>query len=194
MAEMIEPTDTVWDVGANIGAYTVLLGSNLSTGEVVAVEPHPANATRLRKHIAANSTPATVKEVALGDECGMTELAVLHSEQPGAQQHSYVSEYLDRTHQIATCEVPFMTGDGLVADAVPPPDIMKIDVEGAGVDVLNGLAGELGTSRCRTLFIEPHENSDEILTILDEYDYTTTLREFAGYRKNDEPVIIALSE
>lgn len=193
MAEVTEPTDTIWDVGANIGTYTVLLGSDLSTGEVVSVEPYPANATRLRTHITANATPATVTEVALGDEHGTAELAILYSENSGTQQHSYASEYIDRDQQVATCEVPLTTGDELIASGVPSPDIVKIDVEGAGIRVLNGFEGALRAGRCRALFIEPHENRDALLAILDEHDYLTESIECEGFRRDDEPFIFARS-
>lgn len=194
MVELVKPTDTIWDIGANIGTYTVLLGSILSTGEIIAIEPYPANATRLRKHIAANATPATVEAVALGDECGTAELAVLYSAQPGAQQHSYASEYVDRDRQIATCEVPLVTGDELVARGVPSPDIVKIDVEGAGVRVLDGFEDALRAGGCRALFIEPHENRDAFLEVLDEHDYITESMGFEGFRSDDEPFIVAYSE
>jgi FkbM family methyltransferase len=194
MAELTEPTDTIWDVGANIGTYTILLGSKLSTGEVVAVEPYPPNAARLREHIAANAIPATVEEIALSDEGKTAELAILYSEQPGAEQHSYVSEYIDQSQQITTCEVPLTPGDDLVADGVPSPDIMKIDVEGAGVHVLRGFENTLRSGHCRALFIEPHDNRNTISEILNEYNYSIEFMDFKGYRKNEDSFIVAHSK
>lgn len=48
---LIQPTDTVLDLGANIGAYTVYAALRAHAGTVVAVEPLPENVELLRLNI-----------------------------------------------------------------------------------------------------------------------------------------------
>jgi hypothetical protein len=50
----VRPDDTVWDVGANIGIYAVLLGRAAHRGQVVSFEPVPETRQRLLGNIARN--------------------------------------------------------------------------------------------------------------------------------------------
>src|SRR5262245_25549546 len=52
---LVGPGDLVWDVGANIGVYTLLAGLHTGPGgKVVAWEPNPETYRRLRAHLRAN--------------------------------------------------------------------------------------------------------------------------------------------
>lgn len=53
--ENLRPDDTVWDVGANIGLYTILIGAAVGpAGTVIAFEPMPPCFERLKENIALN--------------------------------------------------------------------------------------------------------------------------------------------
>lgn len=45
----LRPTDVVWDVGANIGLYTCIAADFVSSGQVIAFEPHSGNVRSLKK-------------------------------------------------------------------------------------------------------------------------------------------------
>lgn len=137
--------DVFWDGGANIGLVSCFAGG-AATVEVVAFEPFPENARKLRDNLERNGLAerATVREVALGAATGTGDLAV--------------AENWDTMHSLAgdgaeTIEVAVVRGDELVD--VSAPDVLKIDVEGAERDVLDGLGSLLGD--CRTVYCEVHD-------------------------------------
>src|SRR5438093_7096038 len=73
---------TVIDVGANVGFFTLLLGSIVGpTGKVFAFEPHARNAGLLERSIAENrfGDRVVLDRAAVGDRTGAAQLVVLHN-------------------------------------------------------------------------------------------------------------------
>lgn len=140
---LARPGDCVWDVGANVGFYTrQLLRRVGETGHVVAFDPVPANAERLRAM--APGQPLTVLEAALAASDGHMPLVV-----SGASgDTSHIGESPDAV------VVPVSRGDSLVAKGVTRPDLLKIDVEGFEGEVLDGSPGVLRGAR--SVVIEIH--------------------------------------
>ena len=73
----VRPGAVVFDVGANVGFYT-LLASELAgvRGQVVAIELLPRNVSYLRAHLRMNGvTNVTVLEAAVSDQLGTARFA-----------------------------------------------------------------------------------------------------------------------
>lgn len=153
----LDGDEVVWDVGANVGMYTCFVAQALTTGTVVAFEPEPANLARLRANLESNARPTTWQTagIALAAENGTTLLASSHraadTAQPGTG-HYYLSDD-------DGIEVPCRRGDSLVDDGYPPPDVMKIDVQGAELLVLEGMGEYL--SSVETIYAELHTEKCE---------------------------------
>jgi len=79
--------DVFYDVGANIGVYTVFAAQELPIGSVISFEPTPFVAERLRSNLSLNDLRADVYEIALSDTNGQTSIAVpdLHGRRDGLQ-------------------------------------------------------------------------------------------------------------
>ncbi|WP_256301102.1 FkbM family methyltransferase [Haloarchaeobius salinus] len=148
--ETVQHDDVVWDIGANVGTYAVVGALAAPDGTVVAFEPHPDNARRIDENAALNDIEnVQVERVALGDSDGTAHLH-LHGDQSGGGQHSLVDEAEDAV------EVDTARGASFVADGGPAPNVLKIDVEGAELGVLDGMPELLATDHCRVLFVEVH--------------------------------------
>ncbi|MEN3368666.1 MAG: hypothetical protein V7609_809 [Verrucomicrobiota bacterium] len=166
--------DVCYDVGAYRGFFAgvcALVGASA----VHIFEPLPANISRIQSLIEANpALPLTLHPFALGAEVGETEFAVMPEASMGklsgsSFQHDARSKEMLR--------VGIETLDHLRdAGAIPLPNIIKIDVEGAEAMVLRGAQRLFSESRPR-LFIEIHSRAlgrecAEILTG-HEYDVNT---------------------
>jgi FkbM family methyltransferase len=135
--------DVVWDVGANVGVYTRLCLERVGNeGHVVAVEPVPSNAARLRE--LGPPERLTVIEAALATTDGRMSLVV-------SGKDGETSSLGDGPDALT---VRVARGDTLVTEGVPRPQIVKIDVEGFEGDVLDGMPDAL--SSVRSLIIEVH--------------------------------------
>lgn len=129
----------VFDVGANVGWWTVPLARRLAPGggRVVAFEPVPANRARLEWAVQANAVQGSVQvvPVALGDAPG--ELGMwLKSEETGAGSGTAA---LVTGSGTAHLRVPVVTLDQWTADhRIDRCDLMKLDIEGAELMMLRG--------------------------------------------------------
>lgn len=142
-------TETVWDIGACVGTYTCLVASTLTTGCVVGFEPETTNRSRLRMNLEQNAftTHWEISPMALSDENGTCTLASEFVE-AGAGHH-----YLSSAESGPPVET--RRGDSLIDETdCAAPDVIKIDVQGAELDVLRGLDGILDD--VRSIYLEVH--------------------------------------
>lgn len=147
----IREGECVWDVGANVGYYTSRCAAAVgASGRVVAFEPSPPNRQRLMTAVAALDQ-VQVRAEALGKGEGVAILTQ-GSDTLGATSRIGHEIIGSESYPIAVA-----TGDRLVADGeVPPPNIIKIDVEGFELDVLRGLSDVLLSPDLHTIGIEVH--------------------------------------
>lgn len=125
--EAIPPGDCLWDIGANVGAYTLIAASR--GVRVVAVEPSPANYHHLTRNVALNALDVLCLPVALDRATGTTRLDATPDE-AGATHSTGMGN--------TGIEVLSFGLDLLVqAHRLPRPDWLKIDVDGGEVDVLS---------------------------------------------------------
>jgi FkbM family methyltransferase len=156
---------TVWDVGAHVGYHALAFASMIGPlGQVVAFEPNPYNAERLQMNLENNRDLAErviCANYALSNADGEAPFILCEEVDNGRSSGSHLAGAIvpaDQTvyesfrHTIALTA----RGDTLVqAGRVPAPSIIKIDVEGAEVQVLEGIVGILCTLK-PTLLIEVH--------------------------------------
>jgi len=140
-AALVAKAEVVLDLGANTGIYS-LLSTHLSRSvRVIAVEPSPANAERLRTNLRLNAERrVTTVEAAVGAGEGTVELTV-----PADGSLCDVASTVDvfsRAHYgIAYTRLPvaLTTVDRLVADhGLERVDLIKLDVEYFELAVLRG--------------------------------------------------------
>ena len=159
--EFVKPGDVVYDVGAHFGYYT-LLSSKLvgERGLVLAFEPSPANLARLYRHIELNDRKnVQVLELAVSDHEGTAHFET--------RTGSGVGHLADN----GPLEVKLTTLDSL--STYPLPQVMKIDVEGAEVGVLEGARNLF--AKCKpVIFLSLHgeDLKATCLKILGDYGYT----------------------
>ncbi|MGH9016416.1 MAG: FkbM family methyltransferase [Acidimicrobiales bacterium] len=157
LQETLRPGQVVVDVGANVGYFTVLAAMLVGPqGAVVAVEAHPRLAELLRRNVIINGLHGSVTVWPRAAWSRATELK-LHLRQHFASNSSVGSvgaEALSRlgdTEEIV--EVAAVALDDLL-EGVGPVDVLKVDVEGAEVQVFTGLARTLAASRDVTVMFE----------------------------------------
>ena len=119
----------MYDIGANVGFYT-LLAAKLAgpAGHVYAFEPAPRNFDFLRRHVTMNAiSNVTLMQAAICSEAGQAMFDLGKSFETGR---------LSRNGEVM---VRVETIDQLVFEhSMPPPHVIKIDVEGHEAEVLGG--------------------------------------------------------
>lgn len=157
LREVKRPDDVIWDVGANIGIIACHLLKGLTSGQIVAFEPIPKNAERLRKNLELNTLEDRyhIQQLCLGDEETSIQFPIF-DERVGAGGQSQISE----GDPLRTIKVNQKTGDALIqSGAVLQPNIVKIDVEGAEWSVLQGMQSVLPSIRFLAIEVHPERLS-----------------------------------
>lgn len=143
--QMLMEGDIVLDLGAHVGYYTVLASVLVGdTGQVIAFEPEPENLYFLHRHVKLNKCDnVTVIEACVADSSGECTF----------RREGTGTGHIDEAGALT---VPVLSLDELLADgAIPRPDYMKIDVEGAELRVLQGACQLIADAR-PTIFLSVH--------------------------------------
>jgi FkbM family methyltransferase len=152
------------DVGANLGRYEVLLGKNYE--RVIAIEPSPENMSFLKRNV-ANVKVKNIEflQCAISDQNGTATL--FYGEHCGA--HTLIRTNLN----VEGLQVKTVTLDTLLKreDNV---DLVKVDVEGAEWEVLEGSKGVL--PKIKKWVVEAHnlEQKGNIAKWFEDKGYAIT--------------------
>jgi FkbM family methyltransferase len=146
--ELVSPRAVVWDVGANVGLFSFAAASLAGPeGLVVALEPDAWLVQLLRRSALdqpIGSAPVQVVPAAIASELSIRTLCLANR----SRAANYLSEF-GTTQTGGTREeqlVVALTLDWLL-DSLPAPSVVKIDVEGAELEVLRGAQRVFETAR-----------------------------------------------
>lgn len=132
--EHVAPGNVVFDVGANVGFYSLTAASMVGpSGRVVAFEPGPKTSARLRENAALNGfANLVVVEVAVSDKPGVLHLHL-------GEDSEANSLYDAGPAATGSVEVSVLTLDAYAeAEGIARVDLLKIDAEGAEVGIIRG--------------------------------------------------------
>lgn len=127
----------ILDVGANIGFFSLLFARIFPACEIHSFEPNPYAFGRLQKNLQANPNlreRVAVFGYALGDSEKRAELTTL----PGAAGHAWGRIGIPRRNGMVTYDVAETCIDRLYDANSTPVRLIKIDVEGYELPVLEG--------------------------------------------------------
>jgi FkbM family methyltransferase len=138
---LLSPGDKVFDIGANIGFYSVLFSRWVATaGKVVAYEPDSTNFALLKRNLKSNRCENTVvREIALSNQSGEDLFSldtVTRSTGHLGAGPTYGETIFGRAKE-TTVRVNTRTLDEEV-ELWGPPNLIKLDIEGGEFDVLCG--------------------------------------------------------
>jgi FkbM family methyltransferase len=169
LRSVLKPGGVFVDIGGNKGDFALyaarLVGPN---GKVFCFEPEPANVQWIRRSVELNHySQVVVYEAAVGDYDGHASLHL------GTKSgyHTLLSGYPDR--DFGTIKVPIHRLDTVLRDE-KHIDAIKIDVEGAELQVLSGAQNILKSSPDIVLLVDLHlqlgVNPREVIRFLSSLD------------------------
>jgi FkbM family methyltransferase len=162
LAREVKPGGVFYDIGANVGFYSLLAALLVGPGHVYAFEPLPGNLIYFHKHMELNDIRnVELTEVAVSDEVGTAPF------------------FLEETRGMGnlgpggSINVQTTTLDALLHDQkMAPPDYIKMDIEGGEYRALRG-AVECFARYRPTLFLATHGSAvhNDCCQLLDEWGY-----------------------
>ena len=148
----VRPGDVVFDVGANLGAYTLLFAQWVGpAGRVFAFEPAQEPFEGLMKLLDANGLSSRVTAIQAAVSGAEGTVPVLIDAVDGSSRIPYDGEVR------GALEVRTVTIDAVCRREGVVPSLIKIDAEGAELDVLRGARATIAAGGAALkLYVEMH--------------------------------------
>ncbi|WP_415280892.1 FkbM family methyltransferase [Candidatus Nitrososphaera sp. FF02] len=187
---------TVVDIGAHMGRYTIIGSKRVGpNGKVVAIEAHAGNFRLLDSNIELNrlSNVVAINSAVYSRKTSL-KLYLPDEDQGYTMHHSVMAGYLSTKYRDVEqkyASVKADTLDNLLSSAgIESVNWIKIDVEGAELEVLKGACDTLRRNNDITLLIEVHgqETYEPVLALLKLHDFEL---EFEKTYDNGEKHLIA---
>lgn len=168
LASLIKEDFLIFDIGAHIGYYTVIFSSICNQGHIVVFEPDRNNLKYLKNNIESNN----LSNVVIIDKAASSKISEssfyedvstgrTSSLQPDAWHPNATEIKIENVQTTTLNEISIEYGI---------PDLIKCDVEGHEIEVLQG-ANEVLKAK-PILFIEVAEkNRAVVTTLLNEFGY-----------------------
>jgi FkbM family methyltransferase len=151
--ERFDHANIIWDVGANIGWTVLQFWKQFPNAKIFAFEPSSSNRQRLNENIQLNDATITIVPFGLGDKPGNFKLYAVLDSNPG------MNRILEGGENLPFEEIEVIKGDSFWNErGRPKVDILKIDVEGFELAVLNGMKEMIEACKPKT-YIEVDESN-----------------------------------
>lgn len=163
----MKPGDTFYDVGANVGAYSLIAAKAFNGSvKVFAFEPAFLNFTQLCRNVALNQCQDSITplSIALSDATSLDSFNY-HDLIPGGSLHTLgeaIDYKGDRFEPVLKQPLlGFKTDDLIDQFALPVPTHIKIDVDGIELAILKGADRTLADNTLRSIVVELEEGESE---------------------------------
>lgn len=182
----VKPGEVFFDIGANIGVYTILAAYHAGQkGKVYAFEPHSANFTRLLDNILENNLQNIVVpcNFALNDEQGFFPFNYLSGQAGFSNSQLSPNHKLsdgDDYHEISELKYAASIDSLIASGKFTAPHHIKIDVDGNELLILNGMRDLMRTSK-RPISIQVEINKNDkadISRFMEQYDYILSAKHY----------------
>jgi len=153
------------DVGAHIGGYSVRIAKYV---ESLAIEPNPVALAYLKANTEINEVKVRIVPKALWNSKGRVNLIIC-----GELGHSHVEEQTINPNPAKSISVEATTLDEIVKELRERYDVyvIKVDVEGAEVEVLEGSLETLKTGKAVLIIEIQPSNLHSVQEILHKLGY-----------------------
>ena len=172
--ETFTPDEVLWDIGANIGVFT-LYAARVAGARVVAFDPLPLNHAGLTRNLCLNGLTDKVNAfcVALSDTTEVARLRVpVAADTPGGAGGVFDDENdnfgvpVKSVYELGA--LGYGIDDFLDKFNVPFPNHLKLDIDGVQGRVITGARSTLRDVRLKTVMIELQPMPEQSTFILRE--------------------------
>ena len=180
--KFIKDREIFIDVGANVGIYSLYVASLHRNSFVCCFEPFLANYLRLEENISLNLLP-NIKafNAGLGNQTRMVNFysPKIEPGSSGGQVGTTVDEHGKKFNYLSMQQIPvYRFDDFMYLFKLPPPNHIKIDVDGQEEQVIAGMATTLQNYLVKSVLVE-------VNPLFDKTKLETFMR-YCGYTADNE--------
>jgi len=151
--------EVIFDIGANIGTYSLALASKYQRSEIMAFEPNVDMFRKLKKNLLCNVFKnLKIYNIGLSDQNGRMPFYVSSLPEISSFKREGSERWSGKVKSVKEVEVKRL--DTVVENTKNHPDRIKLDVEGHGLKVLKGGQKTLREDKPK-IYMERHEVGSE---------------------------------
>lgn len=161
----------LYDVGANVGGYSLIAGAQGDGVSVVSFEPGYRNYAALCDNIVLNGFEGriTALPIALGRRTALTSFRHRRLITGGGQHDSRTAPHeLDWQPEYEQPILSMRLDDVVRLFRLPAPTHVKLDVDGAELEVIQGAPQTLAAQGLKGVLVEMPDEGAEIVGMLDQ--------------------------
>jgi FkbM family methyltransferase len=182
--EFVHSGNVVWDVGANVGLFSFAAAHHAGPdGRVISFEPDVWLVQMLRRSSSvqpSSSAPVQIVPVAVAESCGLRTFNIAFR----SRSANFLSGYgSSQTGGVEDQQTVVSASLDWLAERLPLPDVIKIDVEGAELEVLSGALGLLEKRHPTILCEVSSERSSGVTALLKAKGYRIYDGEVSSVRR-----------
>lgn len=150
--------DVLWDIGANVGAYSLLAAKLVPDSTVIAFEPYIPTFAHLWENVRLNGLAKQIVPIcaAVSDRTAIDKLGI-SDQRAGSAEHVLGGKDFQAFQPSVA-----VTGDAVLSTlGVSSPTLMKVDVDGYEVHVVKGMSSLLKNTSLRSCIIEVQRGKTE---------------------------------
>jgi len=160
---------SIFDIGANVGTWTLLAKSIFPDAAIHAFEPLERHISKFKLNC-QELDHISIHELCLGNERGTKTIHVSSYSDSSSLLEATALEYeVFRIRQVSEASVRVETASHVIYEEdIPVPDLIKIDVQGYELEVLKGFGDLLGSVKfiiCEVSFKEYYKDQPLFLDI-----------------------------
>ena len=173
--KLIKNDSIVFDIGANIGYYTIVAANKAKKGRVYAFEPVSSNFHSLRQNITLNNLQNVItNQNGISNIPGIYEYYVSSTDNSGMSGMQPAENFSGHVEKVQTITID----EYVIEHSISSVDFIKIDIEGNELNSLKGMKNTL-TKFKPVLFIEIlnehlvnyHITADDVYEYLNDLGY-----------------------
>jgi len=168
------------DIAIDVGVFTLKASRRANNGLIIAVEPNPQNYKLLLENIKRNKLRNVIAlNIALSNYDGVTRLYTNDSMIQSSAEHSIVKQVSKKYLEVTVKKLDTIL-DELQLDKV---NMIKIDAEGAELEILQGALNTLRRSNVHLAIATYHKPTEtrEVSEYLKSIKYITAISEDGNY-------------
>lgn len=177
--------DEVWDIGANVGVFSFAAAVASQSGRILAFEPDSFLVDVMKSSIHLNNLQNVfIIPVAISEKNGFAEFQIAKR----GRASNCLKEAGGRSQMGGvriTQTVPTLSGDTFSHNFNSVPNFVKIDVEGAELFVLRGLARVLKQHKPKVYIEVSSKSKPEVASILQDLGYSAVDLDFSHRLSGD---------
>ncbi len=164
----VQEGDTFFDIGANIGVFSVYTAKRFASISCFCFEPEYSNLQMLKENVITNKIlhKVTIYSVAIGNVIGLSRLN-LQDLTSGSASHTESKEAIKTTQEgypvVWSEGIMSVTLDYICQELGIVPNALKIDTDGNEDKVLQGAVKTLLDERLRSLVLEMPDDKEKEL-------------------------------